>query len=234
MAAVAAGLVLPALAVWGMKIPVPETAFVSQVVFSPVEQAIITVAAFVLKPLYQVISLLIVILLWKRTDPDLAALRRAMVAFLIGENACALNYLIFHERSLLMEFLHSYGMALCFGLVVYAVLEAFDRRILHYSDLEKKCALLPLCGRCYKYSGAACNLRLLFLLIIPATAVVAAIPLTAPVGSHFFSGRYLRQSGPFRATCRVSGAGSPFLSPGFSHSLRSLLRSSHVLARKPV
>ena len=152
------------------------------------EQFIITMAAWVLKPLYQILSMVIAVMLWKRREPDFTALRRAVIAFFLGENACALNYLVFHEQSVLMEYWHTYGMLLCFGLVVYALMEAFDKRVFHFSERGKKCALLPLCGHCYKYSGVSCNLRLLFLFIIPVSAVVAAIPLTASLGSHFFTG----------------------------------------------
>ncbi len=161
----------------------------STTVFSVVEQVVIVSAAFVLKPLYQILSLIIVVILWKRTEPDLAALRRAVLAFFIGENACAANYLFFGERSVFMEFIHTYGMVVCFGLVTYAMLEAFDSRVFHFSQKDKKCVLLPQCGRCYKYCDSRCNLRLLFVSVIPATAAIAAIPLTATLGSHFFIGK---------------------------------------------
>ncbi|HAK59708.1 MAG TPA: hypothetical protein DCO77_04905 [Nitrospiraceae bacterium] len=153
-----------------------------------IEQIVITAAAFVVKPLYQIISLAIVILLWKRTDPDLAAIRRAMLAFFIGENACALNYLVFHEGSLLLEFIHTYGMVVCFGLVVYALMEAFDNRVFNFSQGEKKCVLLPLCGRCYKYSEVRCNLRYIFLMVVPVTAAIALVPLTASLGNKLYAG----------------------------------------------
>jgi rhodanese-related sulfurtransferase len=165
-----------------------ESDGVSPVTFPITEQIVITAAAFVVKPLYQILSIIILIMLWKRADPDFTALRWAVLSFFIGENACALNYLFFNERSLLMEFFHTYGMLVCFGLVVYALMEAFDNRVFHFSEEDKKCALLPQCGRCYKYNSARCNLRMLFLFGIPATAVIAAIPLTAQLGSHFFMG----------------------------------------------
>ena len=172
-----------------VKTPHGKTEGISRTTFTLTEQTVITTAAFILKPLYQIISLIIVIMLWRRADSDLIALRRAMLAFFIGENACALNYLLFNERGLLMEFFHTYGMVVCFGFVFYAIMEAFDKRVFNFSNKEKKCVLLPLCGRCYKYNEIQCNLRLLFLFVIPATAVIAAIPLTAPLGSHFYMGK---------------------------------------------
>lgn len=158
------------------------------VVFSVTEQTVITLAAFLLKPLYQILSLVIIIMLWKHSGFDYAAIRLAMVAFLLGENACTLNYLFFHEQSVLLEFLHMYGMIVCFGLVVYALMTAIDDRIIHYSAREHRCGLLPLCGQCYKYGDSRCTAWLLFLFVIPATAVLIAMPLTASLGGHSYSG----------------------------------------------
>ncbi len=167
---------------------------VSSVVFTLTEQISIFTAAFILKPLYQIISLLVVIMLWRRSDSDLAALRRAMLAFFIGENACALNYIFFNGQNLLMEFFHMYGMLVCFGLASYALMAFFDARVFNFSNKDKRCALLPLCAQCYKYNDIRCNLRLLFLFVIPATAVLAAMPLTAPIGSHFYIGKVFNSS----------------------------------------
>ena len=143
-----AGLVLPALAIITLQTAHGAADAVSPITFSFAEQLLITTVAFVLKPVYEIMALAVAILLWRRADPDLAALRRAALAFFIGENACAANYLFFNEQSTLMEFFHTYGMAACFGLVVFALMEAFDHRVFHFSEREKKCVLLPLCGRC--------------------------------------------------------------------------------------
>lgn len=158
------------------------------IVLSSFEQFIITTAVFVLKPLYQILSIIIVVMLWKRTDTELKALKWGVLSFFIGENACALNFLFFNETSLLMEYVHATGMLLCLCFVVYAVMEALDKRVIHVSEESKKCALLAECGPCYKYSSIACNARLLLLFVIPATAILAAMPLTAQHGSHFYTG----------------------------------------------
>jgi len=152
------------------------------------DQVMIIVTAFGLKPLYQIVSVVIIILLWRRTNTDLTAIKWAMLAFVIGENACAANYLVFHEGSLLMEYLHMYGMLLCFGLVVYAVMDAVDKRVLHFTDRDRHCVLQPQCGTCYKYQNVRCNLRSFSLLVIPATMVLAAIPLTGSVGHRLHEG----------------------------------------------
>lgn len=196
-----AGLILPPILVGAILFLSPSitpeeasriiygnTTGVPQITFTLTEQIAIFIAAFIIKPLYQIIALIVVIFLWKRTDAELSAIRCAMLAFFLGENACALNYFLFDERSLLMEFFHTYGMVVCFGLVCYALTEAFDKQVFNFSNKEKKCVLLPLCKKCYKYQAVSCNLRILFLFVIPATAVLTAIPLTALVGSHFVSG----------------------------------------------
>lgn len=165
-----------------------EADAVPRIEFTLLEQMAICVSAFGIKPLYELISLILVIWLWRRDEPDLAALRRAMLAFFIGENACAANYLFFNEQSVLMEFFHIYGMLVCFGLAGYALMRAADIRVMKFSEPDEKCALLPLCKRCYKYRNVPCNLRMLFLFFIPAAAVITFMPLTAELGSYFYVG----------------------------------------------
>jgi rhodanese-related sulfurtransferase len=152
------------------------------------EQLIITSAVFFIKPLYLTLSLIIVIMLWKRSEKYYIALKWAVISFYAGEMACAFNFLLFEDQSMLMEYFHSYGMIVFIGLLVYALFDIFDRHVINYSGHEQKCILLPLCKRCYKYDDAACNIWLLFLFIIPASIIIASIPLTASTGSYFHLG----------------------------------------------
>ncbi len=176
---------------WSPDVPVPKgemfdrwrTAADEVVEFpfrrSPVfEQAVAVVAFFLIKPVYTLLSLLVAILLWRSRAPDLAALRWGMIFFFLGENACAVNYFVFRETSYLSEYLHSYGMLLCFGFTAYAFLEGVDRRILMLSDPERRCAALALCGRCVKYADVSCGLKQSFYLIIP---VLIAVSLMLPL-----------------------------------------------------
>ncbi|MCP4350873.1 MAG: rhodanese-like domain-containing protein [Desulfobacterales bacterium] len=172
-----------------VKTPEGEKEAVRRREYTIFEQAVICNAAFFLKPLYEIISLILAIMLWKNTEPELAALRRAMIAFFLGENACAANYLFFGEQSILMEFFHMYGMLVCFSLAGFALMKAIDIRIVKFSEKEAKCALLPLCKKCYKYQDVSCNIRMLFLFIIPATAMLGFMPLTAELGSYFYVSR---------------------------------------------
>lgn len=172
-----------------VRTPCGEVDAVPRIVFSLFEQITISVAAFGVKPLYTLLSLIIAAMLWKSAEPDLAALRRSMIAFFLGENACAANFLVFGEKSELFEFFHVYGMLVCFGFASYAFLKALDIRIIKFTVRKEKCALLPLCKTCYKYQDAGCNLRILFQVAIPAAIVVACMPLTGELGSYFYVGR---------------------------------------------
>jgi hypothetical protein len=143
------------------------------------EQWTAVLTGFVVKPTYTLLSLLYVILLWRRKDPDLAALRGAMIAFFFGENFCAANYLFCQDGSYLLEYLHIFGMLLCFGLMVFALLEGIDRRLFKYSDPESACAAIGLCRGCIKYAEAPCGFQRIFLWMLPAFMVLCFMPLTA-------------------------------------------------------
>ena len=139
------------------------------------EQALAVFSFFLMKPIYTLLSLAVVILLWTSRSADLAALRWAMIWFSLGENACAVNYFVFKETSYLMEYLHSFGMLLCFGFAIYGVLEGLDARILTVSDPRKRCALLGLCAGCIKYDEVPCGARRVFCLVLFALIVLATM-----------------------------------------------------------
>lgn len=147
---------------------------------SPVgEQAAAVLAYFFIKPVYMLLSLVLAAVLWQRGESDLAALRWSMIAFFLGEAACAVNYGLFRETSYLSEYLHSFGMACAFGFFTYAILEGIDRRILKLSEPGERCAAIGLCRRCIKYTAVPCGLKRIFLLITPVLIVVAAMLPTA-------------------------------------------------------
>jgi rhodanese-related sulfurtransferase len=139
----------------------------------PAEQAAAVLSFFMVKPIYEILSLALIIVLWKSRSPDLVALRWAMIFFFLGENACALNYFLFKETSYMSEYLHSYGMLVCFSFAAYALLEGVDRRILRLSDPDQRCAAIGLCGSCVKYAEVPCGLKLVFYLLIPALIALA-------------------------------------------------------------
>ncbi len=143
------------------------------------EQWLVVVTGFGIKPAYMLISLIVVIWLWRQRSPDLVALRWGLMAFWLGENACSVNYLFVHGNSDLWEYFHNFGMVVCFSFVTYALLEGTDRRLIKYSSAKDRCAALSLCRACVKYADVPCGLRRVFVLLIPATIVVALIPLCA-------------------------------------------------------
>lgn len=145
----------------------------------PLEQALAVVSYFLVKPLYMLLSLAVVAVLWQSTSGDLVALRWGLVFFFLGETACAVNYFCYRETSYLWEYLHGAGMFVCFGFVAYAVLEGLDRRVLGLSDPQRRCAAMGLCGVCSKLADTPCGLQRSFYLWIPALIVVALMLPTA-------------------------------------------------------
>ncbi|MCX6557859.1 MAG: hypothetical protein NTW95_10585 [Candidatus Aminicenantes bacterium] len=144
-------------------------------------QWLTVVTAFIIKPLYMALSLLLAWFLRRRRASDLSALKWAMVFFFAGELSCAVNYLFFSERSWPAEYLHMLGMVLAFSFIVLAVAEFFDERIVHFSAIDRNCALLAACGKCYKSADVACRLRLVFMFVLPCLLLLCAMPLLVPL-----------------------------------------------------
>lgn len=144
---------------------------------SPLKQWIVILTAFAVKPVYLLVTLGMIVVLWKRTAADLAALRWGMIWFWLGEMACAANWLAYAGGSTLLEYLHDFGMVAGFAFVSWAGMEGMDGRLIHFSAAKERCAALPLCKRCTKYAQEPCGFRRLFLFSIPATAVLALMPL---------------------------------------------------------
>ncbi len=142
-------------------------------------QALAIAGGFWIKPLYTLLALLIALRIWRRAEPDLRALKWAMLFFFTGENFCAANYLFTRSHdSFLLEYLHGLGMILCFAFTAYALFEGMDRRLVHLSHPEEKCAALTLCRGCAKHQAVPCGLERVFIMIGLAAALLACIPLS--------------------------------------------------------
>jgi hypothetical protein len=141
------------------------------------EQAAVVVSAFGFKPLHMLLSALLSLLLLKQKASDLRILGWGILIFLAAETACAVNYIFYNHDSYLAEYLHSYGMTMSFGFVVFALMNGLDERLFHLSALDKRCVLLPLCRGCVKYDRVACKARTLFQLGNVALAILAFLPL---------------------------------------------------------
>ena len=143
------------------------------------EQWLAVLTGYGVKPFYTLLSFILIIILWKKTEIEMKALKYAMIFFFLGENFCAANYLFFQHESYLFEYFHSLGMVLCFGFVVYALFEGMDKYVFHYIDRQKRCALLGLCVRCIKYEEVPCALKRTFIFLSFSASAVALMPLFA-------------------------------------------------------
>ena len=146
-----------------------------------IDQAAVVVTAFVIKPLYMLVSLALAWRLRRSSSPDLVALRWGMIAFFVGEAFCSINYLVFQDKSVLSEYLHNFGMVVAFGFFAYAFLEGMDRHIVQYSHPRKRCALIGLCEACVKNQDVPCRFRQLFQLGILVLSLLVFIPLLAQI-----------------------------------------------------
>ena len=143
------------------------------------EQWLAVFTGYGIKPLYTILSFILVVLLWKKKETELKALKYSMIFFFVGENFCAANYLIFNHESYLFEYLHSLGMVISFGFFTFALFEGIDTHAFHYSDTQKKCTIIGLCGQCIKYEDVSCALQRSFIFISFAACVIALMPLFA-------------------------------------------------------
>jgi hypothetical protein len=144
------------------------------------EQLAAVSTAFVVKPVYTIVALIIAIILWKKTDLELKALKWAMLFFFAGENFCAVNYLFTENHdSDLLEYLHMLGMVLSFGFAAFALIQGIDRHTLRYSDEKRSCALAGFCRQCHKFEDVSCGLQSVIIFFGVACAVVALLPLSA-------------------------------------------------------
>jgi hypothetical protein len=142
-------------------------------------QWLAVIVGFGVKPVYMVLSLVLMIWLWRQRARDLAVLRWGLIWFWLGENACTVNFLFFSGECDFWEYLHNYGMAAGFAMMTYAFLEGFDSHVIKFSPQNERCAALSLCPACIKHTDASCGLKRLFTALIPALIVLAFIPLPA-------------------------------------------------------
>jgi hypothetical protein len=107
--------------------------------------------------------------------------------FLAGEAFCAVNYLFFGDRSFLAEYFHMLGMTLAFGLITWAFIEALDQRVIHITDHSVRCAALPLCGSCIKYTPVPCKAHRGFMLVAAIFLVVCLLPFASPLRARSYN-----------------------------------------------
>lgn len=160
---------------------------------SRAEQAAAALALLWIKPTYMLLSTAVSLYLILRSKAaDLRSSGWSLMVFLIGEVFCAINYVLLKDNSYFAEYIHSYSMAVAFGLAAYALLKGLDQRLVHFSQADKRCALLPVCGQCAKYQPVRCAIHRIAQFMGVSLIILAAIPLLAP----FSYSAYNTQIGP--------------------------------------
>ncbi len=148
---------------------------------TPLEQLAVTVSGLGFKPLYMLLTAIIVAWLWRQRTADLTLIRRGMVAFLAGEAFCATNYLATGSRCEELEMLHGAGMVVMGALLLRGLFRLLDQRVLRLSDQAKPCAFVRLCRQCARRDPVSCGLQRIFLYLAIACAVVAMLPWSVPL-----------------------------------------------------
>lgn len=138
-------------------------------------------AGFVIKPGYMLLSLVLIVLLWKHRSRELALIRWGVVAFLAGEIACYVNVFGYDGRSDGWELLHGFGMLVLNVLVPWGLWTFVDEHFLRFSNPQATCTAQRLCGKCWKHEPVSCVIQRMFLFLIPALGSLAVLPLTAPL-----------------------------------------------------
>ncbi len=148
--------------------------------------------AVFLKPFYMILSGILIWYLGRKKSHDMVLLKRAMQFFLAGEILCAVNYMAFNDRSVITEYLHGYGMVVCFSLIFLALLRGMEKRLIHHMEPDKKCIMLPLCGVCWKYSQVQCRFVLIFSFIMVSMIILSLMPLQVKPVSVSFTAMVLK------------------------------------------
>ncbi|MEW6076643.1 MAG: rhodanese-like domain-containing protein [Thermodesulfobacteriota bacterium] len=136
-------------------------------------------AAFAVKPLYMLLTAVLIFYLRKSAAMAGKALRLSMIFFLAGESFCALNYLFFGEDACLIEYLHIAGMVAAFGFAFSAAFQFMDLKLMNMAEMKIRCAATNVCPACYKYADAPCRGTQVLAFISLSLMTCGAMPLLA-------------------------------------------------------
>lgn len=153
---------------------------------TPLTQWLVVITGFFIKPAYMILAFVLILLLWKHKTRCMAKIRWAMITFFLGEAFCAANYLLTGGESELLDILHGMGMVGLGVFLPWGLFNLVDEWGLHFSENTATCSLLRLCGRCWKQHDVPCGLKRLFLFTAPTLAVIALMPLAAPLKSSHY------------------------------------------------
>jgi len=144
-------------------------------------QLMVVVTAYGAKPVYMLLSLALIVVLWRQQAGDLRLLRWALLTFLVGETACAADHLFLGDPNDLLEVLHGAGMVGMGAFSSWAVYEFADKRLTHYADPERPCSAIRFCGACWKREPVSCFVHRTFLFAAPCLAIMSLLPFCAPL-----------------------------------------------------
>ncbi len=166
--------------------------------FSRLEQLVAFSSGGVMKPVYLVLAFLLLRMLRRSRDPALRLLWHGLLWFFVGEVLCAANFYL-HRPGLLfpIELLHGAGMVAMSALVPWALWRLAEERVLHYDDPAHGCAVQRFCGRCWKRDPVRCGVHDLMIPVVVGLAVMALMPLTAPLRPTMFQTTILGSSADY-------------------------------------
>ncbi|MBI4859579.1 MAG: hypothetical protein HY815_04865 [Candidatus Riflebacteria bacterium] len=143
-------------------------------------QALGVLNAWVLKPAYMLLGLFLLVRLARYAAEEIRWLWWGLVAFEIGEFACAVNFLGYQMASVPLEMTHNVGMVVTLGLFTMATLEIVDRRMLFQFAKARSCALVRFCRECPVRAGSSCRFKPLFVFVCSVGVLVSILPFTKP------------------------------------------------------
>ncbi|HNQ95167.1 MAG TPA: hypothetical protein PKK96_00085 [Anaerolineales bacterium] len=96
---------------------------------NPAEQLALIVSLFNIKPIYMFLCVAILLTLWDQASASARALFFGLTALLIGELVCGAVFSAFRRELIVSEHIHSFGMALEFSAIAFALIHFLDIRI---------------------------------------------------------------------------------------------------------
>src|SRR5512140_3220569 len=101
-------------------VPITGTTTLPSRVSTPAEQLVVFAGGFLLKPIYMLLSLGLLVVLWRQRPRHLRSLALSMLFFFAVQIICCINFPILRAESPLLEYGHSAGMVAALGFLVYA------------------------------------------------------------------------------------------------------------------
>jgi hypothetical protein len=153
------------------------------------EQLIAFVAGGLIKPLYMLLAVVVLVVLYRGpSSAPLRLLRHGMLWFLIGELFCALNFL-HHPTGPVMplDLLHGVGMVAMSTLIPWGLFRLVDDRVLRFTDPSTRCLAQHFCKHCWKRDPVRCGPHDLMGVVVCSLAALSLMPLSSPLRPIVFT-----------------------------------------------